>query len=83
MKVAQISTFINGGAGIAAYRIHESLLENNVDSHFFCLDTPVHKNYKSYTQIFKARNSLSSRIMRKGKSFADKYLVSASLSQKK
>lgn len=40
MKIVHISTFSRGGAGIAAFRIHQALLKNGIDSHFICLDEP-------------------------------------------
>lgn len=45
IKVVHISTSVNGGAGSAAYRIHLSLLNNNIDSHFLCLDDNLPKQF--------------------------------------
>lgn len=38
LKVVHISTFRSGGAGRAAYRIHEALLKSGVDSSFLTLE---------------------------------------------
>ena len=37
MKIVHLSTFVNGGAGKAAFRLHLSLLEQGVESHFISL----------------------------------------------
>ena len=42
MKVAQFNTFPYGGAATAARRLHQRLLENDVDSHFY-----YHRNEKN------------------------------------
>lgn len=47
MKVLHIAAWDHGGAGNAAYRLHESLLEQGVDSEFLCYakkknDSKVH-----------------------------------------
>jgi glycosyltransferase involved in cell wall biosynthesis len=42
LKVVHISTSITGGAGIAAYRLHKSLLQCGIDSSFLYLDQPSH-----------------------------------------
>lgn len=47
MKVLHIAAWDHGGAGNAAYRLHQSLLEIGVDSHFLCYakkkeDSTVH-----------------------------------------
>ena len=36
MKVLHIATMDHGGAGIAARRIHEALLQMGVESHILC-----------------------------------------------
>ncbi|MDX6746075.1 glycosyltransferase [Polaribacter sp. PL03] len=41
MKVLQITTSINGGAGIAALRLHKSLQDSNVKSGFLSIDLTV------------------------------------------
>ncbi|RZK12548.1 MAG: glycosyltransferase [Flavobacterium sp.] len=38
LKVVHISSSYQGGAGIAAFRIHKALLKNGIDSHFLCLN---------------------------------------------
>jgi glycosyltransferase involved in cell wall biosynthesis len=40
-----------GGAGIAAYRIHEALLENGIDSHFICLDERFQNGVKECSKL--------------------------------
>ncbi|MDO7172733.1 glycosyltransferase [Mariniflexile sp. AS56] len=32
MRIVHISTFVSGGAGLAAYRLHATMLKNNLDS---------------------------------------------------
>lgn len=44
MKVVHISTYPFGGAGIAAMRLHENLLSNNIESYFL---TSIPTNNKS------------------------------------
>ena len=45
LKIVHLSTYLNGGAGSAAYRLHKALLKNNVDSSFVCLEqTPGSDN---------------------------------------
>jgi len=65
VKVAHITTFINGGAGIAAYRIHEALLKCGVDSVFIATDEPIIDNLKSFTRISVPTKSLSKRAVDK------------------
>lgn len=43
LKIVHISTYSYGGAGRAAYRIHEALLKNGVDSTFLSLDNTSFK----------------------------------------
>lgn len=38
IKIVHISTSATGGAGTAAYRIHEALVKDNINSHFLSLD---------------------------------------------
>jgi glycosyltransferase involved in cell wall biosynthesis len=65
MKVLHISTNDFGGAGVAAIRIHKSLLEAGVDSKFICLN----RESKGIDKVFKwgRRNDAShfKRILRK------------------
>lgn len=51
VKVVHIATYVNGGAGTAAYRIHEALLENNVASTFLSLDLPSNKSARACIQF--------------------------------
>lgn len=44
MKIVHISTSINGGAGKAAYRLHEALLKKKFDSTFIYLDNVKKKD---------------------------------------
>lgn len=39
LRIVHICTYLKGGAGTAAFRIHEALLNEKVDSNFLCLDT--------------------------------------------
>jgi glycosyltransferase involved in cell wall biosynthesis len=38
LRIVHICTSVKGGAGTAAYRIHEALLNGQLDSNFLCLD---------------------------------------------
>ena len=44
MKVLHLATDTNGGAGIAASRLHNSLLENDVESFLISRSRPTHQN---------------------------------------
>lgn len=69
MKVVHISTYKNGGAGIAAYRLHLGLLEKGVDSSFiikspaevtsFDKNTYVCEPYYPFTYKIKKRLRLA------------------------
>lgn len=48
MKVLHISTSINGGAGISAYRIHKGLLSCEIDSIFISLDCDDNESNKTF-----------------------------------
>ena len=37
-KIVHITSYVNGGAGTAAYRIHEALMKQGYDSSFLSLD---------------------------------------------
>lgn len=54
MKVLHINTASTGGAAIAAIRIHEALLENNIDSNLLTL-YPSKKNIKNHF-VFKGKS---------------------------
>jgi len=47
LKVVRISSSYSGGAGRAAYRIHEALLKNGVDSSFLTIDAGGNKDLKN------------------------------------
>lgn len=70
LKVVHIATYINGGAGTAAYRIHEALLAKNVDSYFLCTDEPVNTLAKPVIRFQKPAYSLPERAWRKLKRMA-------------
>ena len=40
MKVLHISTYGSGGGGIAAFRLHNSLLKKGIESSYLCLENP-------------------------------------------
>src|SRR6185312_14188785 len=53
LKVVHISTYRSGGAGRAAYRIHEALLKNGVDSTFLTVEDlgeDCSKNFSYYNE---------------------------------
>ena len=55
MKVAHLATSLHGGAGIAAFRIHESLIQSGIESRIYTLSGP--KELQSdKTIIFLNRN---------------------------
>ena len=49
LKVVHISTYRSGGAGRAAYRIHEALLKNGVDSSFITIEDLGENCSKSFS----------------------------------
>lgn len=63
LKVVHISTHLRGGGGIAAYRLHQSLLKNGVDSSFLSLDVGVDM-FNTY-QAQRIEISLCQRIFNK------------------
>ena len=73
MNVLHITTHDKGGAGIAAYRVHKSLIENKINSKYLCLYKltsgddilSVKKNSKILNFIFKVKYKLNSLILRK------------------
>lgn len=64
-KIVHITTYINGGAGIAAYRIHEALLNCGVDSVFIASDEPIITNPKCFLRISLSKKSLYYRAVDK------------------
>ena len=73
LKIVHISASVNGGAGIAAYRIHEALLGKNVNSVFLSLDTPLGSGFKSCTKVDKPQLNLFERGIRKVIRITDRY----------
>jgi glycosyltransferase involved in cell wall biosynthesis len=63
MKILHISTYNYGGAGIAAYRFHLSLLKFGYNSKFLCLNKNNHVN--QVYQIKKKYPSLVQRLLSK------------------
>jgi glycosyltransferase involved in cell wall biosynthesis len=61
IKVVHISTSSEGGAGTAAYRIHQALLANGVNSNFIYIH-PVDKNLESVARLQQQHN-LSDKII--------------------
>lgn len=58
MKVVHISTNDTGGAATSAIRIHQGLLNENIDSYFLCLNK-THDNVKGIQRFngpYKSRN---------------------------
>jgi len=74
MKVVHITTFYHSGAGIAAYRIHEALLQQNVDSTFLSLDLLKSDGTVSALQFKKSRVSLLKKLFYKCISVAENRL---------
>jgi glycosyltransferase involved in cell wall biosynthesis len=55
-KVVHISTYSTGGAGRAAYRIHEALSKNGVSSTFLSLDSPdFRESNNELNEIIRSR----------------------------
>jgi glycosyltransferase involved in cell wall biosynthesis len=67
LKIVHIATYINGGAGTAAYRIHEALLKKNIDSTFLCTDLPLQPTAKAVVLLKKPTYGLGQRTLRKAK----------------
>src|SRR4051812_33845552 len=70
LKVVHISTWCNSGAGRSAYRIHEALIENGVESSFLCVDAHAHPQLKSLHTIKKHEPTFVDWQLHKIKSFA-------------
>ena len=66
LNIVHISTSCNGGAGRAAYRIHKSLLKNDINSSFLHIDSTSDENEKAY----QANLSLNNSSKRDSKFFA-------------
>jgi len=49
MKILHISTSINGGAGISAYRLHKALLSDGIDSFFMSKDCENNEILRTYS----------------------------------
>lgn len=73
MKIVHITTYINGGAGTAAFRIHEALLKQNVDSKLLCTDFPVRHSVKEVSHYNKPIFQIGQRVWRKLKRILAKY----------
>lgn len=65
LKVVHISTFYSGGAGTAAYRIHEALLEKGFHSSFLSLHIPTDLAAKNCYQLSKPIRSVARRAFDK------------------
>lgn len=61
IKVLHISTFQNGGAGIAAMRLHKSLIAQGVESKFLFLEKGIETEF---IQQFKKKNYLFELLLR-------------------
>jgi glycosyltransferase involved in cell wall biosynthesis len=57
LNIVHISTSCNGGAGRAAYRIHKSLLKNDINSSFLHIDSTSDENEKAYQANLSSNNS--------------------------
>lgn len=58
LKVVHICTFTAGGAGTAANRLHNALIESGVDSYFMSTDAIPGKNIISTIPKQKKRKML-------------------------
>jgi glycosyltransferase involved in cell wall biosynthesis len=65
LKIVHLTTFVNGGAGIAGYRIHEALLKRNIDSVFLATDKPLFPNPQAFIQIKNPPKPLWQRAVAK------------------
>jgi glycosyltransferase involved in cell wall biosynthesis len=61
LKVAHLATSLHGGAGIAAFRIHESLLEAGIHSTIFTLSAPKEVEQSSNVVVLK-RNPMETSL---------------------
>lgn len=57
MRIAHLNTLLSGGAGIAARRLHDSLVKDNIDSKFYYLEGDAPNN--SYIKISEYKNLLT------------------------
>ncbi len=62
-----IATYINGGAGTAAYRLHDAMLTAGVNSYFLSTDALIHGQAKITLLLDKPYYSLAQRAIRKFK----------------
>lgn len=74
LKVVHVATYSHGGAGIAAFRIHEALLTAGVDSYFLSLDTVRHLVDSNSTRVIKPTYSYFERGIRKFNRLLRKYI---------
>jgi glycosyltransferase involved in cell wall biosynthesis len=65
MKIAHVNTFPRGGAATAALRLHNALLEKNIESSFICLNEPAASNIRNCVAVEYAQPSLWSKITNK------------------
>jgi glycosyltransferase involved in cell wall biosynthesis len=63
MRIAHIATSLHGGAGIAAFRIHESLIQSNVCSSLFTLSGPA--ELTSHAKVFLLKRSTIEKTISK------------------
>ncbi|WP_316786270.1 glycosyltransferase [Pedobacter frigiditerrae] len=64
IKVVQISTFTTGGAGIAAYRLHQSLMQRaDCESILVCRDAGIHKGEKNVIEVGPKPVTLKKRVL--------------------
>jgi len=73
LKIIHISTYATGGAGIAAYRIHEALLENGFASRFLCMDNSMHSTLKECYRFPRPTYSLYQRLINKANRVFNRY----------
>jgi len=73
LKIIHISTYATGGAGIAAYRIHEALLENGIASRFLCMDNSMHSTLKECYRFPRPTYSLYQRLINKANRVFNRY----------
>lgn len=80
LKIVHISTFAFGGAGIAAYRIHEALLDNGVSSDFLCLEAGNFDTSKHCHQVEKPYFNILQRAFKKLIRITNKYYIFGKIS---
>ncbi|WP_343531514.1 glycosyltransferase [Pedobacter sp.] len=65
MKVVHITTWLHGGAGIAALRLHRELLNQGIDSHIISLANTTIPQVDNHHPVLKRQTKLHEKVFNK------------------